>query len=318
MHACSEFAVEYSLPTMSTASDVVSDFNRELAFSRSLGILTPDELKTLAGKTVAIAGLGGVGGSHLLTLTRLGIGGFHLADFDSFALENFNRHAGANMSSIGRPKLDVMEEAARQINPDLRIRRFPEGVTSDNIESFLEGVDIYVDSIDYFAFEMRALLFKTCYAKNIPAVTAGPLGMGSALLNFMPGKMTFAKYFNWTKGDSDYDKAIKFLVGLAPSLPHRHSLSDRRYVDLHEKRGPSTPMGVELCAGFACTEVLKILLRRGRVRAAPHSQHFDAFTNRFYSRRIWGGNRNPLQRLKIAFVKKVFDKKSGPKLLPAP
>jgi sulfur-carrier protein adenylyltransferase/sulfurtransferase len=289
----------------------VKRFDREIAFSRTLGLVTLDELEALGQKTVAIAGLGGVGGSHLLTLTRLGIGGFHLADFDTFSMENFNRQAGANMASIGHPKLDVMEEAARRINPELRIQRFPQGVTAENIHEFLQGVDVYVDSLDYFAFKIRSLVFKTCYERGIPAVTAGPLGMGTALLNFLPGKMTFQEYFDWQESDSDFTKAIKFLVGLAPSLPHRHYLVDPSYVDLHAKKGPSTPMGCELCAGFAGTEVLKILLRRGKVRPAPHSLHFDAYMNRLYSRRIVGGNRNPWQKLKIAYAIRTLSKKSG-------
>jgi amidohydrolase len=52
--------------------------------------------------------MGGVGGAHLIALTRLGIGGFSIADFDTFSLVNFNRQYGAFVDSIGRPKVDVM------------------------------------------------------------------------------------------------------------------------------------------------------------------------------------------------------------------
>jgi molybdopterin-synthase adenylyltransferase len=291
--------------------DRTNQFDREIAFSRTLGLVTPQELETLRQKTIAIAGLGGVGGSHLLTLTRLGIGGFHLAEFDTFGLENFNRQAGASLASIGRKKLEVMEEAARQINPELRIGKFPDGVKPANVDAFLEGVDVYVDSLDYFAFAARTMIFKGCSERHIPAVTAGPLGMGVALLNFLPGHMSFQDYFDWKETDSDMDKAVKFLVGLAPSLPHRHSLVDRRYVSLEARKGPSTPMACELCAGFAGTEVMKILLKRGKVRAAPHSLHFDAYLEKFYSRRIWFGNRNPWQKLKIAITRRMLRPKSG-------
>jgi molybdopterin/thiamine biosynthesis adenylyltransferase len=286
----------------------VKQFDAEIAFSRTLGLVTPEEMQTLHQKTAAIAGLGGVGGSHLLTLTRLGIGGFHLAEFDTFGLENFNRQAGATMDTIGRKKIEVMEEAARQVNPELRIRTFPDGVNRGNVNAFLEGVDIYVDSLDYFAFEARTMIFKGCLEKAIPAVSAGPLGMGVALLNFLPGGMSFDDYFDWQDGDSEIEKAIKFLVGLAPSLPHRHSLVDRRYVNLQARKGPSTPMACELCAGFAGTEVMKILLKRGKVRAAPHSLHFDAYLEKFYSRKIWFGNRNPWQKLKIAITRRMLMK----------
>jgi molybdopterin/thiamine biosynthesis adenylyltransferase len=292
---------------MTLIADQVTQFDREVAFSRTLGIVTREELQQLKLKTAAIAGLGGVGGSHLLALTRLGIGGFHLADFDAFGIENFNRHAGANLTTVGKKKADVMPQLARQINPELRIKIFPQGVSLDNLDAFLEGCDVYVDSLDFFAFKIRAAVFQACYERGIPAVTAGPLGMGTALLNFMPGKMTFQEYFNWKEADSDYTKAIKFLVGLAPSLPHRHSLVDRSYVDLQvAKRGPSTPMACDLCAGFAGTQVLKILLGRGKVLAAPHSLHFDAYVYKFYSRKIWFGNANPWQKIKIAIAARAL------------
>jgi molybdopterin/thiamine biosynthesis adenylyltransferase len=292
-----------------TASQRAARFDPQIAFSRTLGIVTPAELRTLNQKTIAIAGLGGVGGSHLLTLTRLGIGGFHLADFDTFSLENFNRQAGANLETVGRRKIEVMEEYARRINPELRIKPFPEGVTAANLDAFLTGVDIYVDSLDYFAFDIRAKVFDACYERGIPVVSAGPIGMGVALLNFIPGKMHFRDYFDWKDNDPEITKAIKFLVGLAPSLPHRHSLVDQSYVDLRAHKGPSTPMACELCAGFAGAEVLKILLGRGKVRAVPHSLHFDAYVEKFYSTRIWFGNRNPWQKLKIAITARMLERK---------
>ena len=108
-------------------------FSYHEAFSRNLGWLTREEQEILRFKRVAIAGLGGVGGSHLLTLARLGIGAFHIADFDTFDIANFNRQAGATLSSLGRPKVEVLAEMARQINPELEIKVFPQGVNDGNL-----------------------------------------------------------------------------------------------------------------------------------------------------------------------------------------
>jgi hypothetical protein len=65
-------------------------------------------------------------------------------------------------------------------------------------------------------------------------------------------------------------------------------------------------MGCDLCAGVAATEALKVLLGRGKVRAAPHGTHFDAYKNRL--RRTWrpGGNSHPLQRALIAVARRRF------------
>ena len=75
-------------------------FDYQQAFSRNIGWMTTEEQTVLRGKKIAIAGMGGVGGSHLLTLTRLGLGAFHIADFDQFELANFNRQAGATVSHL--------------------------------------------------------------------------------------------------------------------------------------------------------------------------------------------------------------------------
>jgi len=278
------------------------NFDYTTAFSRNIGWLTCQEQDQLKTKRIAIAGLGGVGGSHLLALTRLGVGAFHIADLDVFELANFNRQAGASLHHINRPKVDVLAEMALDINPSLDIRRFPQGINDANLAAFLIGVDVYVDGLDFFAFKARKAVFAACHELGIPAVTAAPLGMGTALLSFMPGGMSFEEYFQWT-GCSEAEQALRFLVGLAPSGLHGAYLVDPSSIDLAGKKGPSTIMGCELCAGVTATEVLKILMQRGRVYSAPYSQQFDAYTNRF--KRVWlpGGNRNPLQKIKLHLMR---------------
>jgi len=278
-------------------------FNYDEAFSRNVGWLTRQEQDLLRHKRVAIAGLGGVGGVHLLTLCRLGIGKFHLADFDRFDLANFNRQAGASVSSLGQNKLDVMLRQARDINPELEIKPFPDGVTADNLHAFLDGVDLFLDGLDFFAFEARQAVFAVCASKGIPAVTAAPLGMGTAVLNFLPGGMSFDDYFRLNDGP-EAEKPLRLLMGLAPARLQMGYLADPSAVDLANRKGPSTIMACQLCAGVAATEALKILLGRGPVRAAPRGYHFDAYRNKLALTWRPGGNRNPLQRLFIALARR--------------
>ena len=280
-----------------------SSFAYDEAFSRNLGWVTADEQRTLHGKRVAIAGLGGVGGSHLLTLARLGIGAFNIADFDRFAIANFNRQAGATMASLDRPKIDVLAEMALDINPSLAIGRFPMGVEANRIDSFLDGVALYVDGLDYFALDIRRQVFARCAELGIPAITAAPLGMGVALLNFLPGSMSFEDYFQ-LEGLPPDEQAIRFLLGLSPRMLQLRYLVDPSRVNFAEKRGPSTVMACQLCAGFAATEALKILLERGPILRAPRGVHFDAY--RYRLTRTWrpGGNSNPMQRVMLAVARR--------------
>jgi molybdopterin-synthase adenylyltransferase len=280
-----------------------ASFSYAEAFSRNIGWVTRAEQETLRETKVAIAGMGGVGGIHLITLARLGVGRFSLADFDAFDVANFNRQAGALVSTLGMPKLDVMCASARDINPEMAISAFPQGINESNVAQFLDGVSVYIDGLDFFAFAARKMLYAELARRSIPAVVAAPLGMGVAVINFLPGQMQFEEFFD-LKDHSEEVQALHFLVGLSPAMLQRTYLVDRSAVDLRNRKGPSTAMSCQLCAGFAATEALKIVLKRGRVLGAPWGLHFDPYRYKF--KRTWRpwGNRNPIQKLAIAIARR--------------
>lgn len=278
-------------------------FSYDLAFSRNVGWLTEDEQQQLRQKRVAIAGMGGVGGIHLLTLARLGIEKFTIADFDVFELANFNRQVGASITNLNRPKVLVLENMVKDINPRCDLRIYDKGVLKENLADFFSEVDLYVDGLDFFAFDTRERVFKYCNQYRIPAITVAPLGMSAALINFIPGGMSFEDYFRMT-GREEPEKALHFLVGLAPGMLHRHYLMDKSHVDLKAHRGPSTIMACQICAGVAGSEILKILLGRGKVWAAPHGVQFDAYRNKLIHTWRPGGNANPINRVAIALAKR--------------
>ncbi len=238
-------------------------FDYDKAFSRNIGWIGETEQSTLRRKRVAIAGMG----------------------------------------SIGRAKVEVLAGMASDINPEVDLKLFSQGVDADNLDDFFRDVDLYVDGLDFFAFEAREKVFAHCAALGIPAVTVAPLGISAALLNFLPGRMTFEEYFQ-IDGHHELEKAVRFLVGLAPALLHRHYLADKSRVNLQEKRGPSTIMACQLCAGVAASEAFKILLERGKVWAAPHGIQYDGYRNKFAHTWRPGGNLNPINRLAITIAKK--------------
>jgi sulfur-carrier protein adenylyltransferase/sulfurtransferase len=272
-------------------------FDYDLAFSRNIGWLTEWEQQQLRCSKIAIAGMGGVGGVHMLTLARLGIGRFSVADFDRFEVANFNRQMGASARTLGEPKAASVVMLAKEINPELDISMFEAGVDETNMHAFLDGVSVYVDGLDFFVLDIRRKIFALARAKGITAVTAAPIGMGTGYLIFTPDGMSFDDYFGFVDGDTQ-GNYVRFLLGLTPAMLHRGYLQDPSRVDLAGKRGPSTAIACQLCAGVAAAEVVKIILKRGPIKAAPYYHHFDPYRGRYVVGKLRYGVDGPLVGLK--------------------
>jgi molybdopterin/thiamine biosynthesis adenylyltransferase len=281
---------------------VENTWNYDEAFSRNLGLISPAEQERLRNCRVAIPGMGGVGGMHLMTLARLGVGKFRIADADAFEVKNFNRQFGAIIDNLGRPKAEVLKSSAKGVNPELEIDAITEFVSSENVDQFLDGADLLVDSVDFFAFEARRMLFREARKRGIWAVTAGPIGFSTAWLAFDPNGMTFDDYFDLKDGMEQVDLFCAFALGLAPRATHLPYF-DFSYVE-SSGRGPSVAAACNLASGVVGAEAIKILLGRSQVRAAPCYAQFDAHRCLLRKGRLWMGNRNPIQRLKRRIMRR--------------
>jgi molybdopterin/thiamine biosynthesis adenylyltransferase len=278
-------------------------FDYDTAFSRNIGIVRRGEQELLKQTKVAIPGLGGVGGIHLATLARMGVGGFHLADFDRFDLANFNRQFGAFVSTLGESKTEVMSKIVRDINPEISLGVWKEGISEDNVEEFLRGTQLVIDSLDAYEIDVRRLVFMKARLMGIPVITAGPIGLSCAMLVFMPDSMSFDDYFCIEDGMSQQEKFTRFILGLIPHLrPFKYLITDE--INSAERRGPSSAAAVTLCSGFAAVEALKVLLNKGEVRATPYCHYYDPYLMRFKCGYLRWGNRGPLQKMKYEIVKR--------------
>lgn len=276
------------------------------AFSRNIGIVSSDQQALLRTCTVAIAGLGGVGGIYATTFARLGIGAFHIADADVIEIKNINRQAVADNSTIGRHKSDVVEALIRLINPSAEVSVFMDGITKNNVHDFLVGVDVVVDGIDFFEIETRRMLFAKAREMGIFVITAGPVGYGSSMLVFDPHGMSFDEYFDINDELTLDEKLIRFGVGLTPSLMQR-AYFDPRAINWKTHQAPSLVTGTLLCANLVSTTAVKILFGEP-VRTAPRSLHVDPYL--FAFKNIWVpfGNKNPIQVLKRIVMTKMLRK----------
>ena len=132
-------------------------------------------LRRFAEASVAVIGVGGVGGYAAEMIVRAGIGHIIILDSDEVNASNKNRQLLALDSTIGRPKCDVLSERLLDINPELDIR-----IIKDYLEdpaTLLAGlrIDFLVDAIDTLSPKLS--LIKYCVDNRIPLVSS--MGAGA-------------------------------------------------------------------------------------------------------------------------------------------
>lgn len=149
-------------------------YDEELYWSRvkrNLGWLGDTESEArrrqekLRDCTIGIAGCGGIGGSLVERLARLGVRSMKIADFDTFEYSNINRQLGAGFANVGRNKAEVVGEYVHDMTPDVRIEVYPEGISEDTADDFVSGCDYMFDEIEPYQFPARYMLHRA-FRKN--------------------------------------------------------------------------------------------------------------------------------------------------------
>ena len=125
-------------------------------FSRTDALIGKENQDKLKKSTVAVFGLGGVGGHTIEALARSGIGHLVLVDYDSYDITNINRQIGALHSTIGRYKVDVMKERILDINPKCEVRVHKLFYLPKNSNTFnFEEYDYVIDAVDTVSAKIK-------------------------------------------------------------------------------------------------------------------------------------------------------------------
>lgn len=128
-------------------------------FQRTALLLGEDNILKLNNKTVAIFGVGGVGGYVCEALARSGIGHFVIVDNDNVSITNINRQIIALHNTIGRAKVDVMKERILEINPNAEVIAIKEFILPNNSSSFdFKSYDYVVDCVDTVTAKIEIVL----------------------------------------------------------------------------------------------------------------------------------------------------------------
>lgn len=147
-------------------------------FLRTEMLLGKDAVEKLKNSRVAIFGIGGVGGYALEALVRAGIGEIDIIDSDDVAISNINRQILATTKTVGQKKVDVAEARAKEINPDIKINKYPIFYLPETANLFdFANYDYIIDAIDTVSGKME--LVKRANEVGTPIICS--MGTGNKL-----------------------------------------------------------------------------------------------------------------------------------------
>ena len=145
-------------------------------YTRLEMLIGKENLEKLHDKKVLIFGLGGVGGNVCDALARSGIMNFTIVDNDKVNITNINRQLIANLDTVGRFKVDVMEEHLKSINKDIKVTKKNMFYLPENGDEFdFDKYDYVIDAIDTVSAKID-IVFR-CFSQQIPVISA--LGCGN-------------------------------------------------------------------------------------------------------------------------------------------
>ncbi len=144
-----------------------------LRFKRNQNTIAQNEQFKLFSSHVAIVGCGGLGGSVSESLARIGVGKMTLIDSDRFCEHNLNRQNFSSIKNLDKPKVKVLKNELRFINPALKIKKHFKSLNEPNISKLLKNADVVIDCVD--DIKTKKLLASWC-KKNSKKFIHGAIG----------------------------------------------------------------------------------------------------------------------------------------------
>ncbi len=224
-------------------------------YLRNRDIFSVTDQLRLARSRVAVIGAGGLGGTVILLLARIGIGALTVADGDVFDETNLNRQALSDMSNLGLSKAEQADARVDAINPAVEMTTHQTLVGPDNIESILTGAQVVVDALDNIPD--RLMLGGAARNLNLPLVHGALAGFDGQVMTVFPDDQGLERIYGGAenlKGSPERPEAVLGVPALTPAI----------------------------VATLQVMEVIKILLDRGRL-IRNRMLHVDLEGGRFDS-----------------------------------
>lgn len=148
------------------------------AWIRTRKLLGENAMEKLAQATVAVFGLGGVGGMAAEALVRSGVGSLVIVDHDTVSESNLNRQIFATTKTVGMDKVDAAKERLLSINPNLNLKTCKKFFLPETADEFdFSAYDYVVDAIDTVTGKIGLVL--AAQAAGVPIISS--MGTGNKL-----------------------------------------------------------------------------------------------------------------------------------------
>jgi hypothetical protein len=184
----------------------------------------------LRAATVGVAGCGGIGGALAVRLARLGVLNLKVADPHAFDWSNVNRQLGATRDTLGQNKAEVVAGLAHGLAGDVSVEVYPEGITTENAEEFVDGCDLVLDQMDFYLVGERYALHRAGREspKNKCILSAWCVGWGTSLYKYVRDGMTIEERYGLPE-DAEItpeviDRLIPAFVPWVPRFPTMETL----------------------------------------------------------------------------------------------
>lgn len=147
-------------------------------FEREIKLIGEENLEKIKSKTVAVVGVGGVGGYAVESLVRAGISKLIIIDYDIVDITNLNRQIISLQSNIGKYKTDVIKERINNINHDCNVITINTKLNEENLYLlFNEKPDYIIDACD--TLKVKEMLILECKKRKIKLISS--MGTGNKL-----------------------------------------------------------------------------------------------------------------------------------------
>ena len=256
-------------------------------FSRNIGIISETEQEKLRQSTIAIAGMGGVGGLLAERLIRIGVGKLKIADPGTFEKSNFNRQFGASMLSLEQNKAETVFHQIKDINPHAKIEYNTAGITSEaDAIKFVSDANLVIDEMDFGLFKQSIHLQRAARRRGIYYFFASAIAFGAAVVIFSPNGLTLEE-FDSIPANVNLNSIEKIHVDLErvfPIIPSYTSLKIPAALQefyTGNRTAPTISVGVGLASILAASEAVNIILKKRDVVVAPKYTYIDLLDQRF-------------------------------------